>query len=218
MPYEDVSAAEEADLVLMREEEKLARDVYQAMDDMWGRRVFGKIMWAEQNHMNAILEILNKYGIPDPVGGNPPGVFTDPALQQLFYDLLDLGSQSLIDALTVGATIEDLDIYDLFGTLDRADNEDIRLVYQNLMKGSRNHLRSFFSLLLANDATYDPQYLTPAVFDEIVNSPREQGMVDANGDPVDCGGNGPGPGGQSESRQRIKHQLGAQGAVPLQRR
>jgi hypothetical protein len=222
LPFEDVSGAEEADLLLMREEEKLARDVYQAMDDMWGLRVFGQIMWSEQKHMDAILAVLDKYGIPDPVGDNPPGTFTDPALQDLFSELLALGSQSLIDALYVGATIEDLDIFDLDEALDRADNLDIRTVYQNLQKGSRNHLRSFTDLLLANDVTYEPQYLSPEDYEAIVSTPHEQGMLDADGEPVECGGDGdgdgpgPGPGGNNRHRNRHAHQNGSQSDEPLQ--
>jgi hypothetical protein len=195
LPYEDVDAAEEADALLMREEEKLARDVYLAMDDLWGLRVFSQISWSEQSHMDAVLAVIDKYGIVDSVGDNPPGVFTDPALQQTFDLLFAQGSQSLVDALVVGATIEDLDLRDLDLALDRADNQDLRTVYQNLAKGSRNHLRSFVDLLAANDVSYVPQFISQDDFDAIVSSPKERGMVDADGNPMDCGGgggNGPG--------------------------
>lgn len=223
LPYEDVDVTEEADALLMREEEKLARDVYLAMDDLWGLRVFGQISWSEQNHMDAVLAVLDKYGIPDPVGSNPPGMFTDPALQQTFDLLLDQGGQSLIDALVVGATIEDLDIHDLDVALSRADNLDLRTVYQNLQKGSRNHLRAFVGLLQANGETYEPQYLSQAEFDAIVNSPQEHGLLDADGEPMDCaaggGGNGPGPGGKAHGRFRHLHrhqqQQGIEVTAPL---
>jgi hypothetical protein len=207
LPFEDVSAAEEADLLFMREEEKLARDIYQAMDDVWGMRIFGNIMWSEQNHMDAILAVLDKYEIPDPVGENPPGVFDDPELQVLFNQLLAQGSQSLIDALVVGVTIEDLDIYELDQALGLADNEDIRVVYQNLQKGSRNHLRSFFGLLVVNGGTYVPQFLTPAEFEAIAISAHERGMVDADGEPVLCGGGGRGPGPGRLNRQRNQQRI-----------
>jgi hypothetical protein len=218
LPYEEVSAAEETDLLLMREEEKLARDAYMALDDWWGLRLFGQIATSEQHHMDLVLVAFEKYGIPDPVGGNPPGVFTDAQLQQLYDQLVQQGTQSLVDALIVGATIEDLDIEDLFGTLDRADNQDLRTIYQNLQKGSRNHLRSFVGSLEANDATYEPQFLTVPVFEEILSTPREHGAVDADGEPLDCsggGGNGPGPGGkarwrhQNNNQQNTNSQFGA---------
>jgi hypothetical protein len=225
LPYEEVDAVEEADALLMREEEKLARDVYLAMDDLWGLRVFSQISWSEQSHMDAVLAVIDKYGIVDPVSTNPPGVFTDPALQQTFDLLFDQGSQSLIDALVVGATIEDLDIHDLDVALSRTDNLDLRTVYQNLQKGSRNHLRAFVGLLQANGETYEPQYISQAEFDAIVSSPKEHGLMDADGEPVDCtagggGGSGPGPGGKAHRRHRHIHrnqqQQGVEAVTPLQ--
>lgn len=203
LPFEEIDSAELADLMLMREEEKLARDVYAAMDELWGMRIFGQIMWSEQNHMDALLAVIDKYELADPVGDNPPGVFSDPALQALFDQLLDLGSQSMIDALLVGATIEDLDIFDLDEALAHADNLDLRTVYQNLQKGSRNHLRSYVDVLGRNGESYTPQYLSVAEFEEIVNSPMESGMLDADGEPIDCGGGG--GGGQGPGPERQKH-------------
>lgn len=202
LPLQDVDAAEEVDLLHMREEEKLARDVYVAMDDLWGLRVFRNISGSEQTHMDAVLNLLDRYSIPDPVGDNGPGVFEDATLQQLYHDLTAQGNTSLNDALWVGATIEDLDIKDLQDALERTDNEDIATVYQNLMKGSRNHLRSFVALLSGNGISYEPQFISQADFEAIVSTPRERGPVDANGDPVDsteCGnrrlGYRGGPGG-----------------------
>jgi hypothetical protein len=200
LPFEDVDLGEETDLVWMREEEKLARDVYLAMDGLWGMRVFSNISWSEMNHMTAVLAVLDKYSIADPVGDNPPGVFSDPTLQGLFDPLLSQGSVSLIDALTVGATIEDLDLYDLYEALGQADNQDIRIVYQNLAKGSRNHLRAFVGLLEANGVIYAPQYLTVDDYQAIVTTPHEQGLVDWDGEPIDCAGGGRGGHGRGGHR------------------
>ena len=63
LPYEEVDSAELSHLMLMREEEKLARDIYAAMDEMWDMRIFGQIMWAEQNHMNALFALFEKYDL-----------------------------------------------------------------------------------------------------------------------------------------------------------
>lgn len=54
------------------------------------------------------------------------------------------------------------------------DNQDIKLVYDNLLKGSRNHLRSFYKTLLQQGGSYTAQYLTQAEFDAIVNSGMER--------------------------------------------
>ena len=187
LPYQEVDADERGDLLYMREEEKLARDVYRAMDDLWGLRVFANISHAEQRHMDAIMRLLEKYGIEDPVGDNPDGRFVNAKLQALFHQLVAEGSESLNAALTVGATIEDLDLHDLATNLARTDNEDIQTVYQNLAKGSRNHLRAFNSLLVGNGVTYTPQFISQVEFDEITSSAKEQGAGDANGDPISNG-------------------------------
>ena len=187
LPYQEVDAVEQSDLLHMREEEKLARDVYRALDDLWGMRVFRNISSAEQRHMDAIAGLLVKYGIEDPVGDNPDGQFEDEGMQALYHQLVAQGSESLNEALIVGATIEDLDLHDLATDLTHTDNLDIQTVYQNLAKGSRNHLRAFISLLEANGVTYTPQFISQVVFDEITSSAKEQGAVDANGDPISNG-------------------------------
>ncbi|MDQ7086913.1 MAG: DUF2202 domain-containing protein [Acidobacteriota bacterium] len=199
LPYEELSAAERDGVIYMIEEEKLARDVYLAMDDLWGLRVFRNIARAEQSHMDAVFSLIEKYGLPDPVGDNGPGEFTNPDLAALYNQLIEQGSQSINDALLVGATIEDMDISDLQVDLPEADNEDVRTVYQNLMKGSRNHLRSFYDLLQSNGVDYTPQYLSQADFDAIVSSPKERGMLDADGNPMPgCSG----PAGRGGGRGR----------------
>ena len=110
---------------------------------------------------------------PDPVAHDPFGVFADPAIQALYDELLARGSVSLVDALMVGATIEDLDIVDL---RERAtDTPDIARVYANLEQGSRNHLRAFVTNLTRRGATYTPTDLTLDEFDAIVSSSQERG-------------------------------------------
>ena len=98
-------------------------------------------------------------------------------------------TQSLIDALMVGATIEDLDIHDLDEALSRTDNDDIRTVYQNLQKGSRNPLRAFVGLLEDSGVPYEPQYISIEEYEQIVDTPRERGRLDADGNPLDCPAN-----------------------------
>ena len=176
LPKEPLNADEQATLPFMREEEKLARDVYTFLYSKWQINIFSNISSSEQAHMDAILLLLNKYNLPDPVGNNAAGVFTNITLQNLYNQLTTQGSVSSLDALKVGATIEDLDIYDLKTALTKADNQDIRLVYENLMKGSRNHLRTFYSNILSAGGTYTPQYITQAEFDAIINSSMETGQ------------------------------------------
>ena len=123
--------------------------------------------------MDALLMLLNKYSLIDPVGSNGVGVFANTTLQTLYNQLVTQGNASVVDAYKVGATIEDLDIFDLKTALISIDNQDIRLVYDMLTKGSRNHMRSFYKNILNVGGTYTPLYITQAEFDAIINSAME---------------------------------------------
>ena len=131
----------------LSEEEKLARDVYLTLYEQWGIRIFQNIAGAEETHMSAVADLLERYGLPDPAADTAVGVFTNPELQALYDQLIEDGSQSLADALRVGALVEEVDIIDLETYIAQTDNEDVLLVYQNLLKGSYNHLRAFTSTL-----------------------------------------------------------------------
>lgn len=176
LPIEPLSLAESGSLSFMREEEKLARDVYIVLYNKWGVNIFTNISNSEQTHMDAIMMLLNKYSLPDPVGSNSAGVFANPTFQNLYTQLITQGSISIIDAYKVGAAIEDLDIFDLKHALTAIDNQDIKLVYDMLTKGSRNHMRSFYKNILTVSGTYVPQYITQAEFDAIITSPMETGF------------------------------------------
>ncbi|MCP9767119.1 DUF2202 domain-containing protein [Lacihabitans sp. LS3-19] len=175
LPTETISEAEKSGLLYMREEEKLAKDVYVTLYKKWNLNVFNNISSSEETHTSAVLSLLQKYNIPDPVVNNAVGVFENVTLQKLYTDLVTQGSVSLLEGVKVGATIEDLDIKDLEEYLKDVDNQDITYVYQNLTKGSRNHLRSFYSQVLAQNGTYAAQFITQSEFDAIVNSARETG-------------------------------------------
>lgn len=170
-----LTAQETKDLIQLREEEKLARDVYLFLYEHWGQWVFSNIAESEQQHMDAVYNLLNKYGIPDPVEIDEPGVFTNTDLQHLYDELTVAGSVSEIEALWVGATIEDLDIFDIQEMLDNTAKNDLVNVYLNLMKGSRNHLRSFGGQLEAFEVSYEAQYLLQEEVDAIINSSKERG-------------------------------------------
>ena len=176
-PLGTISAAEEEGLVYMREEEKLAHDVYAELGSLWMHNTFANISQSEETHMQAVLALLERYSITDPVGDNTEGVFTDPTLQGLYDMLVATGSASLIDGLIVGAEIEEIDLIDIASYLTEVSgNNDIVLVYENLMKGSRNHLRAFVRALDAQNVTYEPRHLTQEEFDDVINSPMETGM------------------------------------------
>lgn len=179
LPVQDLSIEEERGLLKMREEEKLARDVYQVLYEQWGHQVFGNIVQSEQRHMDAVKSLLDKYNLMDPVVDLSVGVFTDPDMQLLYDSLVAEGSATIVDAFHVGATIEDLDIKDLYDLLEKTDNSDIQMVYENLSRGSRNHLRAFTTQLSLNGETYEAQFLTQDEINDIITSPRERGGSDS---------------------------------------
>lgn len=176
-PSDTVTDAEIEMLNYMREEEKLARDVYTAMYAIYPMPIFNNISKSEQYHMDQVLCLLLYYNLPDPAS-TEPGVFNNPDLQELYDDLVDQGSQSLIDALTVGATIEDLDISDLDNSIAETSNEAIISIFERLTCGSGNHLRSFSAILTKKGVTYTPQYISQEEYDAIISSPHQY-----------CGGN-----------------------------
>ena len=167
---------EEVDAILfMREEEKLARDAYRLFYQLWNQKIFTNIASAEQTHMDALLLLIDRYQLIDPVSSDDSGVFENSELQNLYDVLAAKGSNSLIDALMAGAEIEEVDLLDLELRALQSDNEDVQLIFESLMKGSRNHLRSFVSNLENQHMSYAPQHLTQEEFDEIINSPMESG-------------------------------------------
>ncbi len=168
-----LSAAEIAGLKFMREEEKLAHDVYVAMYELWNQNTFDNIAESETAHTEAVLALLTKYGIDDPAAGKPAGVFEDPELQHMYDTLVASGSASLIEGLRVGALIEETDIVDIEERKAVTDEADILSVYDSLLCGSRNHLRAFNQALLDQGVTYVAQVISQQDWDAIAYSARE---------------------------------------------
>lgn len=174
-PATSLSLSEEEGIIYMREEEKLARDVYMQLYEVWGINTFSNIGNAEQTHMDAMKSLIDRYGLVDPAEGLEVGEFTNPQLQKLHDDLIEQGSKSEIDALKVGAAIEEIDILDIEKYVQQTSKQDIKVVYENLLKGSRNHLRSFVSVMEKRGLTYEPQYVSTEQYNGIINSEIERG-------------------------------------------
>lgn len=174
-PEDSLSAEEISGLVLMREEEKLARDVYLHLYEIWRLRIFSNIASSEDTHMGALKILLDRYELEDPVLDDVSGNFQNEELENLYTTLCSQGEESLVSALQVGATIEDLDIMDLMELSEITDNADILFAYESLTKGSRNHIRSFVSKLESYDLSYAAQFMDQALLDSILASPKELG-------------------------------------------
>ena len=155
-------------LLFMREEEKLARDVYAVLYEEYGEQIFLNIMASEQTHFDQMGVLLERYGLEDPALA--PGLYTDEYIQGLYDMLIPMGMESLEGAYRVGAIIEEVDILDFLHFLEdeEVDNPDIRQVYTSLMNASKNHLRGFVTCLLSVGVVYEPGYLTLAQYAAIL--------------------------------------------------
>ena len=187
-----LSDEEAAGLVWVREEEKLARDTYLTLYERWGQRIFSNISRSEQKHMDAMLGLLNTYGIADPITDDTVGVFTDDTLDELYDKLIADGSVSLLDALYVGAFIEELDIKDIREADEFSSYADISTVYASLLNGSYKHLQAFVGQIEAQGVSYEAQVLSQYEVNEILGKATEMTAEMADGSWMVSGHNGEG--------------------------
>lgn len=159
---------EQSDLLFLIEEEKLARDVYTYAYGIYGSQIYSNIKASEQTHMDRIAALLVTYKLENPTIGKEQGEFVNTTLQALYADLTAKVDISLLDALVVGATIEDLDLHDIDDLVANTTKSDILLAYEDLTCGSKNHMRAFVSQIKANGGTYNAQFISEALFNEIL--------------------------------------------------
>lgn len=139
-----VSPTVAKDLAFLREEERVARDLYAALSDEYdGARPFSMITLSEQRHYDMVGVLLDRYGVKDPSAGRGPGSYADPMLQQLYDSLLARGKQSLVDAYGVAVAVETRDIADLERTIAETKRADIKTVLDRLRTASQQHLRAY---------------------------------------------------------------------------
>ena len=171
---EDLTKDEQNMLLFMKEEEKMARDVYTALYEKWNFMNFNVISRAEERHLFEVSQLLGHYDLDTTVA--EAGKFSNSQIQKLYNDFVSQGSESIVEAIRVGATIEERDIKDLQTYLDQTSNANIALVFNNLLFGSENNLRAFDRQLQAYGVDYKPQYLDQEQFDAIIASRGTQGQ------------------------------------------
>lgn len=184
---------EQTHLIFMREEEKLARDVYTMLGNMYPDSVvFGKIDDSEQRHTDSVRDKLLQYGVKDPSTNDNVGVFTGDEygwyFTEKYNELIMRGAMSEFDALYVGAFIEELDMQDInqcpsviVETSDSINDvsecgkvytqsSDIQRLYDNLLEGSENHLAAYVRRIEAviGMGAYQAQVLTQDQVDSIL--------------------------------------------------
>ena len=161
-----ISQTERDGLILMREEEKLAGDVYAYFYAKYALRPFTNINKSEVQHSGAVLRLLTYFGIADPAL-TEAGKFSNSDIQALYNKLTADGSTAE-NALAVGAFIEEYDIADLRKLIAETQNADIKKVYTNLLNGSYNHIKAFTRVLAGRGVVYSPKILTTMEYSSIV--------------------------------------------------
>ncbi len=140
--------AQKDHLFFIYQEEKVARDVYITLGEMYpNENTFASIQLSEQRHIDSARGLCTKYGVSI-VGVNESSVgnFVLPVLQELYDTCVAEGSASLLDALKVGELIEVTDIKDL-EEASVGMPSDVVNVYNNLKEGSLSHLDAFRSAI-----------------------------------------------------------------------
>jgi hypothetical protein len=132
-----------AALTYLVEEEKLAHDIYVLGESLYGTRVFSNIARSEVQHQESVRALLTTYGVTDPSANEPPGIFSDPALQALYDSLAARMTKSSAEAMQVGILIEQTDIADLEKALADQPPSDVATVLTRLKAASENHLQAF---------------------------------------------------------------------------
>jgi hypothetical protein len=163
---ESLTQADIDGLMLMREEEGLAKDVYLYFYEKYKYRIFLNISRSETVHAAAVLRLIQYFELPDPATGKV-GEYTNSHISDLYRTLTAQGT-TIEKALEAGAFIEEYDIKDLQLLIAGTENEDIKRVYGNLMRGSGFHLRAFTSMLKMKGIIYEPKILTPEEYASII--------------------------------------------------
>jgi hypothetical protein len=175
-----VDAATAKGLAFTREEERMARDLYQAFADQYdGALPFSRIVNSEQRHFDATGTLLTRYGIADPSAGKSAGTYADPTIQKLYDSWLAEGKKSLQAAYGVGVALEKRDIADLDTAISAATVTDVKQLYTQLQNASKHHLAAF-------EAAVDGRTMEPGTG---AGPGAGMGMGRGNGN-----GNGYGPG------------------------
>lgn len=166
----NLSAGQQNVLDLL-EEEKLAMEVYNALNEKWGHHSFYNISAAEERHLEMMTQLAQHYQlkVPASVIRRERGVFQNAALQELYKQLLREGDQSLAAALKAGARIEETDIRDLKQAISATGDAEAIRVYTSLLRASENHLRAFQRNLDRLGETYTPTALAATDYQAIID-------------------------------------------------
>ncbi len=142
-----VDAAVAEQIAFMRDEERMSRDVYLAIAELYpDATAFSRIASSEERHFDAVGRLLTRYGLDDPSEGRDAGSYADASLTDFHDQLMAQAKVSVDEAYKAGVAIEEADIADLEADLDGDLPADVEAVWTNLLAGSNNHLAAFTAL------------------------------------------------------------------------
>ncbi|HMS32476.1 MAG TPA: DUF2202 domain-containing protein [Ignavibacteria bacterium] len=169
--FSQLSDAEINGILSLREEEKVAYDVYTFMFEKYESKVFKNIAENEKNHMDKIKELIDQYNLNDPLSGiaDQKGVFSNNKMKALYDEMIMAGNYGLLDALRAAARFEETDIVDLRKYLSSASDQTVINTYINLESGSQDHLRALVKDIKEEGISYKPSYLSKEDFDKIMS-------------------------------------------------
>jgi hypothetical protein len=185
---------EQTHLVFICEEEKLARDVYRVLGRRFPEIASFAVMAENKEASNcAVQELLHKYRVSVPRVNRNVGEFSWGIYGRYFTEkymvLTGQGSSSPLNALYVGAFIEELNILDIKQCpkaivdiangindtsacgIEYTDNPDVLGMYEDLLNESREHLRLLVKDIdqLIGAGNYQAQVLQQKEVDTIIS-------------------------------------------------
>ncbi len=147
LSVDSLTAEEFHDLRALREGQKVMRDLYAVWQGRWKTPLFGNFAAAEQTHMDAMLRLLMRHQMNDPVVSKPLGAFKDSTFVRLFDHSSTSAAKSLNDCYLVACSLEEADILSLDTCLLHSKAADLRLVFSVLQQASAMHLATLRSHL-----------------------------------------------------------------------
>lgn len=169
-----LSADEIEFLFALREDEKMARDLYTVFAAKYSTAPqIDRIAAAENSHIAYVEAVLDYYEISYPAM-TAAGLFEDAKRQAIYNELADK-SGTLLEVYATMAAVEEESVSAYKSVQSEITNENIALVITNMIKASSNHLKAAVCQIIVGGSTYTPLYLSAEEFGTIVNLPYQNG-------------------------------------------
>lgn len=169
-------------LFLIVEQKKLAHDVFITLSEHWQKRHLKLLVRVESLHLRAIKRRLKNHDL-NSILGNSTGIFNSSKLQKLYWELVNRGQNSVLDAFHVSAFLKEMDIVNLQSVIDASKNTRITNFSQRLMNNSKKHLRILIKQIERQGGIYEPQEMRQNELNAMPNegqSTPNEGNVSSN--------------------------------------